>query len=142
MPTTAWRFSGTESADEAVLTLQQLDSQHLIEVQDVAVIRWPRYATEPIAMEHVTQQGGGLAARVSKMKYGTVDRSVIESVKGDMAPGTSAIVIQSAGASVDKVAEAFQGHDMELVRSDLSVQQQDELRHRFNKPGGTGSQPA
>jgi uncharacterized membrane protein len=139
MPTTAWRFSGTESADEAVLTLQQLDSQNLIEVQDVAVLRWPRYATEPIAMEHVTQQGGMLAARMNKMKYGAVDRSVIESVKGDMAPGTSAIVIQSAGAALDKVAQAFQGHDMELVRSDLSVQQQDELRRRFNMPGGTSS---
>jgi uncharacterized membrane protein len=139
MSTTAWRFSGTESADEAVLTLQQLDSQNLIEVQDVAVLRWPRYATEPIAMEHVTQQGGMLAARMNKMKYGAVDRSVIESVKGDMAPGTSAIVIQSAGAALDKVAQAFQGHDMELVRSDLSVQQQDELRRRFNMPGGTSS---
>ena len=133
MTTTAWRFSGTESADEAVLTLLELDAQSLLDVQDVAVLRWPRYAAEPIAMEHVTQQGGMLAARMSKMKHGAVDRSVIESVKGDMTPGTSALVIQSAGAAVDKVAEAFQGHDMELIRSDLSVQQQDQIRNRFNK---------
>jgi uncharacterized membrane protein len=133
MTTTAWRLNGTEAADEAVLTLQQLESQNLIEVQDVAVLRWPRYATEPIAMEHVTQQGGLLASRMSKMKHGAVDRSVIESVKGDMTPGTSALVIQSAGAAVDKVAEAFQRHDMELIRSDLSVQQQDQIRSRFNR---------
>ena len=139
MPTTAWRFRGTEGADEAVLTLQQLDSQNLIDVQDVAVLRWPRYASEPIAMEHVTQQGGGLAARMSKMKHGAVERSVIESVKGDMTPGTSALVIQSVGAAVDKVAEAFQPYDMELIRSDLSVQQQDQIRSRFNKPGDTSS---
>jgi uncharacterized membrane protein len=135
MPTTAWRFNGTEGADEAVLTLQQLDSQNLIEVQDVAVLRWPLYATEPIAMEHVTQQGGMLAARMSKLKHGVVDRSVIESVKGDMAPGTSALVLQSVGAAVDKVAEAFQRHDMELIRSDLSVQQQDQIRSRFKNQG-------
>ena len=139
MPTTAWRFSGTEGADEAVLTLQRLDSQNLVDVQDAAVLRWPRYANEPIAMEHVTKQGGMLAAQMSKMKHGAVDRSVIESVKGDMTPGTSALVIQSAGAAVDKVAEAFQGFDMELIRSDLSVQQQDQIRSRFNKPGDTRS---
>ena len=139
MPTTAWRFKGTEGADDAVLTLQQLDSQNLIEVQDVAVLRWPRYATEPITMEHVTQQGGALATRMSKMKHGAVERSVIESVKGDMTPGTSALVIQSVGAEVEKVAEAFQGHDMELIRSDLSVQQMDQIRSRFNKPEDTSS---
>ena len=133
MTTTAWRFNGTEKADDAVLTLQELDAQNLIDVQDVAVLRWPRYATEPFAMEHVTQQGGVLAARMSKMKHGALDRSVIESVKGDMAPGMSALVLQSAGAAIDKVAEAFQGHDMELIRSDLSVQQQDQIRNRFNK---------
>jgi uncharacterized membrane protein len=133
MTTTAWRFNGTEKADDAVLTLQELDAQNLIDVQDVAVLRWPRYATEPIAMEHVTQQGGVLAARMSKMKHGALDRSVIESVKGDMAPGMSALVLQSAGAAIDKVAEAFQGHDMELIRSDLSVQQQDQIRNRFSK---------
>ncbi|MGN6794195.1 MAG: DUF1269 domain-containing protein [Streptosporangiaceae bacterium] len=139
MPTTAWRFQGTESADEAVLTLQRLDSQNLIDVQDVAVLRWPRYATEPIAMEHVTQQGGALATRMSKLKHGVVERSVIESVKGDKSPGTSPLVIQSVGAAIDKVAEAFQGHDMELIRSDLSVQQQDQIRNRFNRPGDTRS---
>ncbi|MDR2985616.1 MAG: DUF1269 domain-containing protein [Nocardiopsaceae bacterium] len=139
MPTTAWRFNGTEGADAAVLTLQELDSQNLIEVQDVAVLRWPRYATEPIAMEHVTQQGGMLAAQMSKLKHGVVERSVIESVKGDMAPGTSALVLQSVGAAVDKVAQAMQGHDMELIRSDLSVQQQDQIRNRFRREGGAGS---
>ncbi|HMH92601.1 MAG TPA: hypothetical protein VK586_16135 [Streptosporangiaceae bacterium] len=54
MSTTAWRFTGTEGADEAVLRLQQLDAQELIDVQDVAVLRWPHYASQPTAQEHVT----------------------------------------------------------------------------------------
>jgi len=47
MSTTAWRFSGTEGADDAVLRLKQLDTQDLIVVQDVAVLRWPQYAAAP-----------------------------------------------------------------------------------------------
>jgi uncharacterized membrane protein len=72
MPTTAWRFRGTEGADDAVLRLMRLGGQELIDVQDVAVI------------------------------------------------GT--------------VAKAFEGHAMELMRSDLSVQQEDRLRAAFGDP--------
>ena len=51
MPTTAWRFSGTEGADETVLKLKQLEASKLVEVQDVTVIRWPQYAAEPTVQE-------------------------------------------------------------------------------------------
>jgi uncharacterized membrane protein len=133
MPTTAWRFSSTEGADDAVVRLQELDAQNLVDVQDVAVLRWPRYAAEPVTAEHVTQEGGMLAARMSKMKRGAIDRSMLDAVKGDMMKGTSALVLQSEGAEIEKVASAFKGHAMELIRSDLSVQQQDQLRATFGK---------
>jgi uncharacterized membrane protein len=136
MPTTAWRFSNTEGADEAVVRLQELDAQNLIEVQDVAVLRWPRYATQPSAAEHVTQEGGMLAARMTKMKHGAIDRSMLDAVKGDMMKGTSALVLQSEGAAIEKVVNAFRGQDMELIRSDLSIQQQDQIRDTFGKSRG------
>jgi hypothetical protein len=44
MPTTVWRFSGTEGADEAVLKLKQLEPAKLVEVQDVVVLRWPAHS--------------------------------------------------------------------------------------------------
>jgi hypothetical protein len=37
-------------------------------------------------------------------------------------------VLLSADAAIDTVAQAFEGHAMELMRSDLSVQQEDRLR--------------
>jgi hypothetical protein len=49
MSTMAWRFKSTEGADEAVMRLKQLGSQDVIDVQDVAVIRWPQYASGPTA---------------------------------------------------------------------------------------------
>jgi len=136
---TAWRFSGTEGADEAVLRLKQLDGQDLIDVEDVTVIRWPQYAAAPVAHEHVTDQGGKVSSLVSKIRGATIDSSTVEAVKGDMTPGTSALVLLSSDAVIGPVAEAFQGQGMELIRSSLSVQQEDQMRAAFGS--NDGAQP-
>jgi uncharacterized membrane protein len=138
MSTTAWRFTGTEGADDAVLRLKQLDGQDLIDVQDVAVLRWPHYASQPSAQEHVTDEGSRVASMVSKLRGASIDSSMIESVKSEMTPGTSVLMVLSTDAAVDTVAKAFEGQNMELVRSDLSVQQQDRLRAVF----GSSAPPA
>jgi uncharacterized membrane protein len=134
---TAWRFGGTEGADAAVLRLKQLDHQELIDVQDVAVIRWPQYAAEPLAQEHVTDEGGKVSSFVNKVRKTGIDTSMVESVKADLTPGTSALVLLSSDATIDTVAKAFEGQGMELIRSDLSVQQEDRLRSAFSDPADT-----
>ena len=141
MPTTAWRFRGTEGADHVVLRLKQLNSQDLIDVQDVAVIRWPQYADAPTAQEHVTAGGSKVSSLVSKLKKGSIDSAMIESVKTDLAPGNSALVLLSSDAVIDSVAKVFEHEPMELIRSDLSVQQQDRLRAVFGGPAGDQGQP-
>lgn len=131
MSTTAWRFGGTEGADEAVFKLVHLDRQDLIQVQDVAVIRWPQYAPGPQALEHVA----GAASKgptLAKLRKSRIEKEMVEAVKSDMSPGTSALVLLSSDAAIDTVAEAFQGSAMELMRSDLSVPQEDQLRMAFS----------
>jgi uncharacterized membrane protein len=136
MATTAWSFGGTEGADDAVLRLKELDSQDLIDVQDVTVLRWPHYAAAPLAHEHVTDEGTKVASLVHKFRHPVIDTTMLDSVKGDMAPGTSALVLLSADAAIDQVVKAFQGRAMQLIRSDLSVQQQDQLRAAFGQSPG------
>lgn len=128
MPTTAWRFAGTEGADGAVLKLKELDAQDLIDVQDVTVVRWPEYAGEPTVQEHVTEERGVVSALKRKVRHETIDGSMIDTVKTDLVPGTSAVVLLSARTVIDDVAKALQGSGMELIRSDLSVPDQDRLR--------------
>ncbi len=128
MPTTAWRFAGTEGADSAVMRLKQLDSQDLINVVDVAVLRWPEYATEPTTLEHVTQEGGKVAGMVRKLQHATIDASMIATVRSDLRPGTSAMVLLSSDANIDAVVHAFEGQPLELLRTDMSVPEQDRLR--------------
>ena len=128
MPTTAWRFPGTEGADSAVIRLKQLDSKDLINLIDVAVLRWPEYAEEPITVEHVHEQGGKVASLVRRLQHPAIDGSMIESVKGDLRPGTSAVVVLSSDGEVEAIVHAFEGQPLELIRSDLSVPDQDRLR--------------
>lgn len=128
MPTTAWRFAGTEGADGAVLRLKRLDAQDLINVMDIAVLRWPEHAAEPVTQEHVTEEGGKVASLMHKLNRTSIDGSMIETVKGDLRPGTSAMVLLSSDAAIDAVVHAFEGQPMELIRTDLSVPEQDRLR--------------
>jgi uncharacterized membrane protein len=126
--TTAWRFSGTEGADEAVLRLKQLEAAKLVEAQDITVIRWPQYAAEPPVREHVIEESGKVSSLVHKFTHSGIDSSMVQSAKGDMTPGTSVLVLLTPEAAVDAFAKAFEGQGVELIRSDLSVQEQDEVR--------------
>src|ERR1700689_4662241 len=99
MPTTAWRFAGTEGEDAAVLRLKRLDAQDLINVVDIAVLRWPEFAAEPTTQEHVTEEGGKVASLMHKVNRATsIDGSMLEMVKGALRPGTSPVVRLSSNA--------------------------------------------
>jgi uncharacterized membrane protein len=137
MPTTAWLFTGTEGADEAVLKLKQQEAAKLVEVQDVAVIRWPQYATEPTVREHVTEEASKVSSLMHKFTHSGIDSSMVEAARGDMTPGTSVLVLLTPEAAVDAFAKAFEGQGAELIRSDLSVQEQDQVRDAMG-----GSDPA
>jgi uncharacterized membrane protein len=133
MPTTAWRFAGTEGADNAVARIKQLDSQDMINAKDVAVLRWPEYAPEPTTREHVTSEGGKVAKLMHKLQHSVIDSSMIDTVKGDLRPGTSAMVLLSSDADIDAVVDAFRGQPLELLRTDLSVPEQDRLRRAVDQ---------
>jgi len=135
MPTTAWRFVGTEGADEAVLKLKQLEAAKLVEVQDVTVIRWPQYAAAPTVREHVTEEGSKVSSLMHKFTHSGIDSAMVQAAQGDMTPGNSVLILLTPEASVDAFAEAFSGEGVELIRSDLSVQEQDEVRAALGNSG-------
>jgi uncharacterized membrane protein len=143
VPTTAWRFPDTEGADSAVVRLKQLDSKDLINLMDIAVLRWPEYAEQPTTTEHVHQQGSKVASLVRRLQHPVIDGAMIDSVKGDLRPGTSAVVVLSSDGEVEAIVHAFEGQPLELIRSDLSVPDQDRLRSAVQqaKQGEEGNKP-
>jgi uncharacterized membrane protein len=86
--------------------------------------------------EHVTDEGSRASSLAKRIKKAGIDGAMLEAVKNDMRLGTSALVLLSADAAIDDVAKAFEGQAMELIRSDLSVQQEDALRTAFSDSPG------
>jgi uncharacterized membrane protein len=55
----------------------------------------------------------------------------IQQVRDKVTPGTSALFALTSGAVQDKVADAFQGIQAELIRTNLSDEQEARLREAF-----------
>jgi uncharacterized membrane protein len=52
-----------------------------------------------------------------------IDDEFIKKVRDDVTPGTSALFVMTADAVLDKVREAFGGHEGQLIHTNLSDQE-------------------
>ena len=62
--------------------------------------------------------------------YG-IDDAFIKNVREKVTPGTSALFLMTTNAVVDKVVDEFKGMDFELITSNLSKEQEEQLRASF-----------
>lgn len=60
-----------------------------------------------------------------------IDDDFIDSVKAKVTPGTSALFLLSSDAVMDKVKEAFNGVKAELIHTNLSNEEEANLRAAF-----------
>lgn len=155
---TVWKFDSPDGADQAVTTLKDLSKQELITLHDAAVVTWPEGAKKPKTRQLQNLAGvGALGGAFWGMLFGLIffipllgaaigaaagalggaftdigiDDGFIKRVQEDVTPGTSALFVLSSGAVVDRVTEAFAGQHAELVRTNLSHEQEEALRTAF-----------
>jgi uncharacterized membrane protein len=139
-------------------TLQSLQSQQLIQVQDAAIVRWPEGAKKPKTQQLTNLAGAGalggafwgmlfgllffvpflglavgaaIGALTGKFADVGIDDKFINEVKAKVTPGTSALFLLTSNAVVDRVAEALKGQEFELIASNLSAEQEAKLREAF-----------
>jgi uncharacterized membrane protein len=86
--------------------------------------------------EHVTEEGSKTSSLAKRIRKAGIDGAMLQSVRDDMKLGTSALIVLSVDAAIEEVGKAFEGQAMELIRSDLSVQQEDALRAAFSAGSG------
>jgi len=143
-------------------TLASLQKQQLIQIQDGAILTWPAGAKKPktrqLSQEATTGAGAlggafwgflfgllffipflGLAIGAAMgalmghfARYG-IDESFINQVRAKITPGTSALFLLESGAVVDRVAEAVKGQQFEIIQTNLSKEQEDQLRTDFGE---------
>lgn len=155
----AVKFPTVDGANGALATLEQLQKQELIHVQDAALVTWAPGQDKPKTRQVRSLVGAGalggmfwgmlfgliffiplIGAAVglgvgalagSLVKVG-IDEDFINQVKGKITPGTSALFVLTSGAVMDRVADAFRGQEFEVMATNLSREQEDELRQTFS----------
>lgn len=155
---TAIEFPTAEGADRALSTLEQLQKQRLIEVHDAAVVSWPSGSKRPKTRQARSLVGAGaLGGMFWGMLFGLIflvplvgaaigagigalsaalmdvgiDDKFINQVKSQVTPGTSALFALTSGAVVDRVVDAFRGMQGQIVSTNLSNEQEAQLRDMF-----------
>src|SRR4051812_1448523 len=157
---TVWKFPTPDGAEQAERTLQDLQTQGLIKIQDAALVTYPEGAKKPKTKQLTGLAaagalggafwgmlfgliffipllglaiGAGMGALAGSMSDVGIDDSFIRRMREEIQPGTSALFVLSSGAVVDKVRDAFQGQQMILVETNLSHEQEDKLREVFSE---------
>src|SRR4029453_17891521 len=75
--------------------------------------------------------GAGMGALMGSMADVGIDDKFIAEVRGKVTEGTSALFLMTSGAVQDKVRDAVKGQPFELIASNLTKEQEDELRAAF-----------
>ncbi len=156
----AIKFPTTEGAETMLYTLENLQKQQLIQIEDGAIVTWPEGAKKPKTRQLTSMTGAGAlggafwgflfgllffvpffglavgAAMGAFMghfaNYG-IDKGFIDQVQSKITPGTSALFLLSSGAVVDKVADAVKGQQFEIIQTNLSKEQEEKLRADFGE---------
>src|SRR3954452_6236750 len=157
---TAWKFPTPEGAGDALATLERLQKEELIVLLDAAVVSWPSDRKRPKTQQlHNLVGGGALGGSFWGMLFGLIffvpllglaigaamgavagslndvgiDDDFINDVREKVTPGTSALFALTSNAVTDKVADAFRGSQAELLHTNLSSEQEEQLRGVFGE---------
>jgi len=155
---TAWKFSSPYGADDALATLEKLQSEQLIQVQDAAVVNWEVGRKKPKTRElHSMKKMGALGGGFWGLLFGLIffipilglaigaatgalfgslsdvgiSDEFIDRVRAKVTPGTSALFLLSSDAVIDRVTAEFKEADAELISTNLSAEQESRLREAF-----------
>jgi uncharacterized membrane protein len=155
---TAWKFPSPYGADDALATLEKLQSEALIQVQDAATVSWEPGRRKPKTREmHSTKRAGALGGGFWGLLFGLIffvpilglaigaatgalfgsladvgiSDSFINAVREKVTPGTSALFLLSSDAVMDRVRNEFRDTQAELISTNLSADQEAKLREAF-----------
>ena len=155
-----FKFPTAQGADTMLSTLEGLQKQELIQIEDGAVVSWPAGASKP-KTKQLSKRGatgvGALEGAFWGMLFGLlffiplfglavgatigalmghyanygIDQQFIDQVRAKITPGTSALFLLSSQAVVDRVAGAVKGQQFEIIQTNLSKEQEDQLHADF-----------
>ncbi|MGD2040446.1 MAG: DUF1269 domain-containing protein [Anaerolineae bacterium] len=156
---TVLKFETPEGAGETLDLIKDLSKQQLINLHDAAVVTWPEGKKQPKTKQLANLAGAGaldgafwgmlfgliffvpffgmaigaaMGALAGKFADYGIDDDFIKTIREQVTEGTSALFLMTSDAVVDKVADAFKDVQFELLTTNLSKDEEAQLREAFS----------
>jgi len=157
---TVFKFSTPEGAGQMLTKLESLQKMHLITIQDAAIVTWPVGKKKPMTKQIVSTAGAGalqgafwgmlfgliffvpffglavgaaMGALSGKMADYGIDDNFIKQTREKVTEGTSAVFLLTSDTVLDKVSDEFKGTEFELIASNLTREQEEQLMAAFGE---------
>jgi len=157
---TVLKFSTSEGAQDMLNKVYEMQNQELITVIDAATVSWPDGRKTPKTKQAVNLTGAGamdgafwgmlfgllffvplfgiavgasMGALTGRFADYGIDDNFIKRIRKEVEPGTSALFLMTTNAVVDRVVDELKGREFELVSTNLTKEQEDELRSAFGE---------
>jgi len=152
------KFDTPGGAQQMLTTLEALEKQKLIEIQDAAIVTWAPGKKKPTIRQHhgmttvfaldgafwglllgiiflVPLLGIAVGAALGALaghfaRYG-IDDDFIKSAQDKITEGTSGLFLITSDAMMDKIVPLVQEYKFEIVQTSLSPEQEAKLRAEF-----------
>jgi uncharacterized membrane protein len=155
---TVFKYDTPDGAEKLLEKIKSLQKQQLITLQDAAIVTWPEGRKSPKTKQLVSLVGAGalqgafwgmlfgliffvpffglavgaaFGALGGKMADYGIDDDFIKGVRDQVTEGTSALFLLTSDAVRDKVADELKGEKFELIASNLTKEQEEELMAVF-----------
>ena len=156
---TVLKFETSDGAKQMLGKIESLQKMQLITLQDAAIVSWPDGKKAPKTKQLVSMGGLGalqgafwgmlfgmiffvpffgvavgaaMGALGGKMADYGIDDDFIKQTREQVTEGTSALFLLTSDAVQDKVAEELKGEQFELIASNLTKEQEEELMSTFS----------
>ena len=155
---TVLKFATPDGAKQMENTLLSLQKQQLITIHDAAIVTWPQGKKGPKTEQLRSLAGQGalmgafwgmlfgllffvpffglavgaaMGALAGKFTDYGIDDNFIKQTREKVTEGTSALFLLTSGAVMDKLAPAIKDQKFEIISTNLSKEQEDQLRATF-----------
>ena len=147
-----------DGAEKLLAKVMEMQKAELIKIQDAAIVSWPVGKKAPKTKQAVNLAGIGaldgafwgmlfgliffvpffglavgaaMGALSGKMQDYGISDDFIKKTRDQVTEGTSALFLMTDGAVMDKVLAELKGLEVELIASNLTKEQEDQLKAAF-----------
>jgi uncharacterized membrane protein len=155
---TALKFATPDGAGQMLDKIKSLQKMELIKLQDAAIVTWPVGKKSPKTKQLVDMAGMGamqgafwgmlfgliffvpffglavgaaMGALGGKMADYGIDDNFIKQSRDKITEGTSALFLLTSDAVQDKMLDELKGFKFELISSNLTKEQEEQLKAAF-----------